>query len=70
MPVAAVMKGSPAEKAGIQKGDILLAMDGVEMKDLRSFSQMLARHSAGDVVKIRFKRGEEEKTVEATLVAR
>jgi S1-C subfamily serine protease len=68
--VASVIEGSPAAKAGIQKGDILLAMDGAPMKDLRAFSQMLARHNPGDVVKVRFQRGDEEQTVEATLTAR
>ncbi len=68
--VASVIEDSPAAKAGIRKGDILLGMDGEEMKDLRSFSQMLGRHEPGDVVKVRFRRGDEEQTVEATLVAR
>ncbi len=68
--VASVIEGSPAAKAGIQKGDILLAMDGAEMKDLRSFSQLLRGHKPGDVVKVRIRRGDEEQTLEATLVAR
>ncbi len=68
--VASVIAGSPAAKAGIEKGDILLAFDGAVMKDLRDFSKLLGRHQPGDVVKVTFRRGGEEKTVEATLVAR
>ncbi len=68
--VAAVIEGSPAAKAGSQKGDILISMDGEQLKDLRSFSQLLRAHAAGDVVKVDFDRDGEKQTVEATLVAR
>lgn len=37
--VTAVTKGSPADKAGIKKGDILLSMDGVETN---TFGQMFS----------------------------
>ncbi len=68
--VAAVIEGSPAAKAGILKGDLLLALDGEDLKGLRGFSDALRQRAPGDVVRVRFKRGDEEKTVEATLVAR
>ena len=68
--VADVVEGSPAAKAGIEKGDILLMLDGEPMKDLRAFSQMLRRRSAGDTVRVTLRRGEAERSVDVTLVAR
>jgi S1-C subfamily serine protease len=36
--VAAVTPGSPAEKAGVREGDVLLAMDDKEIASLQAFS--------------------------------
>ncbi len=68
--ISGVVAGSPAEKAGLKKGDVLLAIDGVELKGLRSFSVFLGKRSAGDSISIRVRRGDDEIVVEATLVAR
>jgi hypothetical protein len=68
--VAAVLPGTPAEKAGIRKGDVLLSLDGTKLGDLRAFADALRARAPGDVVKITLRRGTQEKTVEATLVAR
>ena len=68
--VASVIAGSPAEKAGIQAGDIVMEVDGVETKDLRAYSAALRTKSLGDVVTVRLRRGEEDVEVKATLVAR
>jgi hypothetical protein len=65
-----VLAGSPADKAGIRAGDLVIAVDGEEVKDLRAYSQILKKHAPGDVIRVRVKRGEEEVEVEATLVAR
>jgi len=68
--VADVIEGSPAAKAGVAKGDLLLAIDGKALDTLRTFANVLRRHAPGDKVSVRFKRGTEEKTVEVVLVAR
>jgi hypothetical protein len=68
--VDSVVPGSPAEKAGVLAGDILLALGEKELKTLRDLSEALKARAAGDVVKVRLKRGAEELTLEATLAAR
>ncbi|MHC4669976.1 MAG: M20/M25/M40 family metallo-hydrolase [Planctomycetota bacterium] len=68
--VSSVLEGSPAQEAGIRGGDVLLAIDGETLADLRTFSGVLKKHRPGDVVRIRLRRGGKELTVEATLKAR
>jgi aminopeptidase N len=68
--VAAVTEGSGAAAAGIEVGDILLAIDGTPLKDLRAFSNVLKAHTPGDEVSVVYRRGEEERTAKVTLQAR
>ena len=67
---SAVREGSAADEAGILAGDILLAIDGQELTDLRGYSTILKQHAPGDEVTIRIRRGEEELELRATLQAR
>ena len=50
--VAAVTPGSPAEKAGVQEGDVLLKVDGKDVANLQGFSAILRGLSAGQAVKV------------------
>ncbi|MCE9637505.1 MAG: M20/M25/M40 family metallo-hydrolase [Planctomycetes bacterium] len=68
--VASVIEGSPAQKAGIATGDIVLSIDGAPIEDLRAYSTVLKAHKPGDVVKLRIRRGDTEQDLQATLVAR
>jgi len=68
--VASVLAGTPAEKAGIRPGDLVVAIDGKEIADLRAYSEALKAHQPGDTISIRLLRDGEEIAVEATLVAR
>jgi carboxyl-terminal processing protease len=43
--VSRVFEGSPAEKAGFKKGDILLALNGVEMTDENKDALKKVKHS-------------------------
>jgi aminopeptidase N len=68
--VQQVMPGSGAEKAGIESGDVIIALDGEEVADLRSFSTLLKSHAPGDQVEVTVSRGGGEITVPAVLGAR
>jgi hypothetical protein len=68
--VASVVEGSPAAAAGLQPGDLLLALGGTPLADLRAYSEALKRHAPGDVVRLRWKRGGQEMEKDVTLVAR
>ena len=68
--VASVIPGSPAATAGIATGDVVLAIDGEEIADLKAYSALLKARKPGDKVKVRVRRGDDVKEIEATLAAR
>jgi hypothetical protein len=65
--VTNVAGGSPAEKAGMKPGDVLLKMEDVEIKDIPALTDQLRKHRPDTKVKITVKRGEEEVTLTVTL---
>jgi S1-C subfamily serine protease len=67
---AEVAPGSPAEIAGIRAGDVLVALDGEPIADLRGYSAALKAHEPGDTVVVTVRRGGEEQVVTATLAER
>jgi hypothetical protein len=68
--VQQVMPGSAAEESGIVAGDVIVAIDGAVVTDLRSLSDLLKERAPGDAVEVKVLRGDEEQIVEAVLGAR
>ncbi len=68
--VASVMPDSPAKKAGLEDGDVLLAVDGKKTSNLRAYAVILRSYKPGDTVEVRVKRGGRELTFKVTLKAR
>jgi regulator of sigma E protease len=56
--VSGVEKGSPAEKAGIQKGDRIVAIDGVPVNEWEDLSSRI-KGGGGKPLAIQLRRGEE-----------
>lgn len=70
--IAHVAKGSPADTAGVQDGDILLKIDGLDATQWRTDSRIMPLHHfwsqpAGTQIKLRLKRGNETKEITVTL---
>src|SRR4051812_9562744 len=65
--VVSVDSGSPADKAGIEEGDRITALDGATVQDQVSLAARVRSHQPGDEVQVTFKRGGNEKTVTVTL---
>jgi hypothetical protein len=66
--VEEVKSGSPAEKAGIKVGDVILKVGGDEIRDDKSYREALGRKRAGEQIAITLRRGSEELTVDVTPV--
>lgn len=64
---SAIIKGSPAEKAGLKDKDIVTAVNGVQIGAAGSLSTLIAEYKPGDVVKLTVIREGQETTVDVTL---
>lgn len=62
-----VTKGSPAEKAGLASGDIIVGLGDSRIGNLEDFDSALRKFKAGDRVKVTVQRGEGTKEFEVTL---
>jgi len=51
--VRAVIIGSPADKAGLQPGDVISEFDGKTVPDAKAFNDLLAQYSPGQRVQFR-----------------
>ena len=65
--VNAVQPGSPAEKAGVRRGDVITAIDGDAVKDGNELRNHVAQSLPGSTVKLTLVRDGQEQTVAATL---
>ena len=65
--VGEVSEGGPAAAGGIQVGDVILAVDGQQIDQNNSFTEILFAHQPGDTVEVTIQRGDEQQTVEVTL---
>ena len=61
-----VVEGSPADEAGFESGDEIIAIEGETVSSAAVISQYGKDH-AGETVKYKIKRGEEEKELTANL---
>jgi hypothetical protein len=68
--VAAVSDGSAADQAGLKIGDVIIALGGTYVTDLRSYANLLRKYKPGDTVTLKYKRDQETVEVEITLGSR
>lgn len=65
--IAEVVTGSPAEKAGLKKDDVITRFAGQEIKDMRDLFREMGKKKPGDEVELEFLRGESKVTVKVKL---
>ncbi|MDE6798219.1 MAG: trypsin-like peptidase domain-containing protein, partial [Ruminococcus sp.] len=65
--ITEVSAGSASEKAGLQSGDIITAVDGMEVSTAEELNAQKNTHSAGDTITVTYVRNGNEKTTEITL---
>jgi S1-C subfamily serine protease len=54
--LAAVAKGSPADRAGLKPGDVLVECDGVDLRGWPDLTDRIAARQAGDTLELRVQR--------------
>lgn len=68
--VARVISGTGADKAGLQKKDVITGLNGTQVKSMEELQQQLASFNAGDTVELtvaRYADDYAEETIEVTL---
>ena len=68
--VTEVVPGSAADEAGLEAGDVIVAIDGDEVTESTQVRERILDKEPGDTVEITIIREGEEQTVEATLTQR
>ena len=64
-----VISGGPADKAGIKAGDLIIAIDGVEIASSDELIVAIRSHNVGDKVKIKFTRNTVTREVSVILAS-
>lgn len=68
--VEQVHPGSPADRAGVRAGDVLISIDGKNVEHPRDVRQMLMNKKTGDRLSIVVKRNDKNEALSATLIGR
>lgn len=65
--VTEVSKGSPAEKAGLKKGDVIINLNGRPVTDVTELRNMVAMSTPGTQVELTLVRDEKEQKITAVV---
>ena len=65
--IVGVNKGGPCDKAGIKPGDIIVKINGEDIKNIAELRYNLSKNNPGDKVKLTINRNTEIKEFEVTL---
>jgi hypothetical protein len=65
--LSGVTPGSPGDRAGMRRGDILIRLGGQDIRDLQGFTKALQAHRPGDEVDVGLLREGQEITLRAVL---
>jgi membrane-associated protease RseP (regulator of RpoE activity) len=65
--ITQVIPGSPAEKAGLKKDDVILRLDGENITSVRKLNRLVAEIAPDQSVKVSVSRGGSEQEITATI---
>ncbi len=70
LEIEEVNEKSGAKEAGLEKGDVIVAIEGKKVSKLEDIADILKDRKEGSTVKLTYRRKTEEKTVDVRLAAR
>jgi len=70
LTIAAVIADSPADKAGLQRGDVITAVDGTAVEDMKALLAVIKDKNVGDTLTLSVLRDGAAQDVTVTLEAR
>jgi predicted metalloprotease with PDZ domain len=65
--VKQVVPDSPADKAGLKQGDVILSIDGVNLTGSDQLAELVSGHKPGDQIKVEILRKGEKKEITADI---
>ena len=65
--ITQIASGSPAARAGLQRADVITAVDGQPIRDETTLGQALNRHQPGDAIQLDVVRGSKQLGISVTL---
>jgi S1-C subfamily serine protease len=65
--IVEVMPDSPAEEAGLQEGDVIMAVDGQKLDAGNNLADLIAGYEPGDTVMLEIERPDDEEPFEVTV---
>ena len=65
--IAGIMRGSPADRAGIHTGDVLLSVNGKSIADSQNMVEMIAALQPGSTAKLKLKRSNRDIDVDVVV---
>lgn len=65
--IQSVVSGSPADKAGLKKADIIVKIDGTTVKSMPDVVSAIRSHKVGDTLTVSYYRGKDQKETKITL---
>ncbi|MCA9492185.1 MAG: PDZ domain-containing protein [Myxococcales bacterium] len=68
--VTSIMDGTPAAKAGLQTGDVIVAVDGAPIDDPVDLVRTIASHAPGERVRLDIERGSKARHLDVVLAER
>jgi predicted metalloprotease with PDZ domain len=65
--ISEVVSGSPADGAGLQAGDLILAIDGQTVESAEVLAEKISSHQSGDAVTLKLMRADKVQTIDVEL---
>jgi len=65
--IVEIIPDLPAQQAGLKSNDVITELDGKPVKGIMGLQKLVRSHKAGDVVRVKFLRDDQQTTKEITL---